>query len=179
MMAENTTAARPYARAVYQTARQQDAVGDWGEALALVAAVVSDTAMRDVLDNPRLGRQQKGEALLAVIGDRLSHTQQNLIRLMAENNRLTALPEVAQQFEVFRAEAEGKLDARVVSAFELDDEQINAITTALKNKLGREVSLSTATDASLIGGVVIKAGDTIIDGSMKSRLESLALTLSR
>ncbi len=178
-MAENTTAARPYARAVYQTAQQHNAVSEWGDALALMAAVVSDSAMRDVLDNPRMGRQQKGEAVLTVIGDKLSAQQQNLIRLMAENNRLQALPDVAQQFEVFRAEAEGKIDAQVVSAFELSDEQVNTITTTLKNKLGREVSLTTATDVSLIGGVVIKAGDTIIDGSMKSRLESLALSLSR
>ena len=178
-MAENTTAARPYARAVYQTAQQHGDIQSWGDALALMAAVVSNDAMRDVLDNPRLGREQKGEALLKVIGDKLSPQQQNLIRLMAENNRLNALPDVAEQFEVFRAEAEGKIDAQVLSAFELNDEQVNAITTTLKNKLGREVSITTAIDASLIGGVVIKAGDTIIDGSMKSRLESLALSLSR
>ncbi len=178
-MAEQTTAARPYARAVYQLAQKQSTVESWGDALALMAAVVRDHSVRQLLHSPRLGREQKGDVLLQIIGDRLDTGQQNLIRLMAENHRLAALPDVAQQFEAQRAEAEGKVDAQVISAFDLNDEQIMAITATLKNKLGRDVSLTTSTDVSLIGGVVIKAGDTIIDGSMKSRLEALALNLSR
>lgn len=178
-MAEQTTAARPYARAVYQLAQQDSTVESWGDALSLMAAVVTDATMRELLDNPRLGREQKGEMLLKAIADRLDDKQRNLIRLMAENNRLGALPDVAEQYDMLRAEAEGKIDAQVISAFELSDEQLNKITTTLTNRLGREVSITASTDASLIGGVVIKAGDTIIDGSMKSRLESLALALSR
>ena len=178
-MAEHTTAARPYARAVYQLALQQSSVANWGDALALMAVVVGDERVRSLLDNPRLGREQKADALLKIVGDKLDATQQNLIRLMAENGRLQALSDVSKQFDALRAQAEGKVDAQVVSAFDLSDEQINAITTTLKNKLGREVSLTTSTDASLIGGVVIKAGDTIIDGSMKSQLEALALSMSR
>ena len=135
--------------------------------------------MQDVLDKPQLSKQQKGELMLKVLSDKLNQQQQNLVRLMAENDRLKALPEVAHQFEVFRAEAEGKVDAQVVSAFPLTGEQEQAITETLKSKLGRKVAITTSTDASLIGGVVIKAGDTIIDGSMKSQLESLALTLGR
>ena len=98
---------------------------------------------------------------------------------MAENGRLRALPEVLNQFETFRAEAEGKIEAEVISAFDLSSEQEQAINEMLKSKLGRDVSITTSTDKSLIGGVVIKAGDTINDGSMNSRLESLALTLGR
>ncbi len=178
-MADFTTTARPYARAVYQQAMETSSVEDWGGALELMAAVAIDAAMADVLDNPQLGREQKGELLLSVIGDKLNAQQANLIKLMAENGRLRALPEVRDQFEVYRLEAEGKIDAEVVSAFPLSDEQQQAIVATLKTKLGREITLTTSTDESLIGGVVIKAGDTIIDGSMKSQLESLALTLSR
>ena len=178
-MSDYTTVARPYARAVYQQATESTSVDSWSNALALLSAVAEDTAMKAVLDNPQAGSEQKAELILKVAGDKLSVAQQNLVKLMAENGRLKALPEVAKQFEVYRAEAEGKIDAEVVSAFPLSSEQAESITSTLKAKLGREVTISTSTDESLIGGVVIKAGDTIIDASMKSQLASLALTLSR
>jgi len=132
-----------------------------------------------MLDEPQLSKAQKGELMLKVIADKLNQQQQNLVRLMAENDRLRALPEVAHQFETARAAAEGKVEAEVISAFALTSKQEQAITETLKSKLGRDVSITTSTDESLIGGVVIKAGDTIIDGSMKSQLKSLALTLGR
>ncbi len=178
-MADFTTAARPYARAVYQQATASSSVENWSEALALISAVATDASMSQLLDDPQLGKQAKGEAMLKVIADKLSNQQQNLVKLMAQNNRLKALPEVLQQFEVFRAEAEGKIDAEVISAYPLTAEQEDEITRTLKAKLGREISITTSTDESLIGGVVIKAGDTIIDGSMKSQLESLGLALGR
>jgi F-type H+-transporting ATPase subunit delta len=178
-MAEYTTSARPYARAVYARATETSSVESWGEALALLAAVAADASMQEILDKPQLSKEQKGELMLKVLSDKLNQQQQNLVRLMAENGRLRALPEVADQFEIYRAEAEGKVDAEVISAFALTSEQERAITEMLKSKLGRDVSITTSTDESLIGGVVIKAGDTIIDGSMKSQLESLAITLGR
>ena len=135
--------------------------------------------MQKLLDEPQLSKAQKGDLMLKVVSDKLDQQQQNLVRLMAENGRLQALPEVLHQFENFRAEAEGKVEAEVISAFALTTEQEQALTAALKSKLGQDVSVTTSTDESLIGGVVIKAGDTIIDGSMKSQLESLALTLGR
>ena len=178
-MAEYTTVARPYASAVYKLAAESSAEESWGDILQLMSAVTSDAAMLKVLDNPELDKDKKGEMLVHVLGDRLNEQQKNLVMLMADNDRLKVLPEVAEQFEVYRAEAEGKVDAEVVSAFALSSEQESAITATLKKKLGREVSLTTSVDESLIGGVVIKAGDTIIDGSMKSQLEALATTLGR
>ena len=178
-MSELTTAARPYANAVYQIAAQVSGLGAWGDALALMAMVSADAAIVDKLTSPQLGNTRKGELLLAVIGDKLDEQQKNLIRLMAENNRLTLLPTVAELYEQYRAEAEGHIVAEVTSAFPLSDEQQASIVSALKNKMGRDVSITTTTDKSLIGGVVIKAGDTIIDGSMKARLAALATTLNR
>ncbi|MDH5710185.1 MAG: F0F1 ATP synthase subunit delta [Gammaproteobacteria bacterium] len=178
-MSDYTTVARPYARAVYQQATESTSVDSWSNALALLSAVAEDVTMKAVLDNPQAGSEQKAELIMKVAGDKLGVTQQNLVKLMAENGRLKALPEVAKQFEVYRAEAEGKIDAEVVSAFPLSSEQAESITSTLKAKLGREVTISTSTDESLIGGVVIKAGDTIIDASMKSQLASLALALGR
>ena len=144
-----------------------------------MAAVVADAGMQDMLDQPQIGKEQKGELMLRVLSDKLDQKHQNLVKLLAENARLRALPEIAHQFEIFRAEAAGKVEAEVVTAFDLTDEQEQAITETLKSKLGRDVSITTRTDPSLIGGVVIKAGDIIIDGSMKSQLDSLAITLGR
>ena len=172
-MAEHTTSARPYAKAVYALATGAGNVDSWSGALELMAN------MQKLLDEPQLSKAQKGDLMLKVVSDKLDQQQQNLVRLMAENGRLQALPEVLHQFENFRAEAEGKVEAEVISAFALTTEQEQALTAALKSKLGQDVSVTTSTDESLIGGVVIKAGDTIIDGSMKSQLESLALTLGR
>ena len=178
-MSEFTTTARPYANAIYQVASENKTEKSWGEALELMSAVVANKDMIRMLDNPRLKKEQKGELFLNVVGDKLSEQQQNLVRLMAENGRLKILPEVAQQFEVYRTIAEGKIDAVAVSAFPLTKAQESAITQSLKDKLGREVTLTTSTDESLIGGVVIKAGDTIIDGSIKAQLALLANALGR
>jgi len=178
-MTDFSTAARPYAKAVYDIASQSGALEPWGDALVNLAAVVSDTQVSERLNNPEMGKQQKGDMLIQVLGDKLSDQQQNLVRLMAENGRLCLMPDVLEQYEVARAKAENKVEAEVVSAFELSAQQTDELVKTLKNKLGCDVTLTTTVDESLIGGVVIKAGDTIIDASMKSQLDSLALSLGR
>jgi len=178
-MSELTTAARPYANAVYQIASQASQLAEWSDALALLSAIVIDETMAAKLSSPQLGKTRKGELVLAVAGDKLNTLQKNMVQLMAENNRLALLPTVAELYEEYRAEAEGHIDAVVTSAFPLTDEQSASIATALKNKMGRDVTITATTDASLLGGVIIKAGDIIIDGSMKTRLAALASTLSR
>jgi F-type H+-transporting ATPase subunit delta len=178
-MSDFTTAARPYANAVYDTAHENKALDSWSDALANLANVVSDSQMSKLLDDPELGKAQKGELLIQVLGDKLTEQQQNLVKLMAENGRLKLMPDVLDQFEVARAKAENKIEAEVISAFELSAEQTNELVNTLKNKLGCDITLTATIDESLIGGVVIKAGDTIIDASMKSQLDSLALSLGR
>lgn len=178
-MTDFSTAARPYAKAVYDIASQSGALEPWGDALANLAAVVSDAQVSELLNNPEMGKQQKGDMLNQLLADKLSDQQQNLVRLMAENGRLCLMPDVLEQYEVARAKAENKVEAEVVSAFELSAQQTDELVKTLKNKLGCDVTLTTTVDESLIGGVIIKAGDTIIDASMKSQLDSLALSLGR
>jgi F-type H+-transporting ATPase subunit delta len=178
-MTDFTTAARPYANAVYDIASQTNTLDSWSDALANLAAVVSDAQMSGLLADPDMGKQQKGELVSQVLGDKLNEQQQNLVKLMAENGRLSIMPDVRDQFEVARAKAENKVDAEVISAFELSAQQTDELVNTLKNKLGCDVTLTTTVDESLIGGIVIKAGDTIIDASMKSQLDSLALSLGR
>ena len=178
-MTDFTTIARPYANAVYDTASETSSLDSWSDALANLSAVVSDAQMSDLLDNPETGKVQKGELLLQVLGDKLNEQQKNLVKLMAENGRLKLMTDVAEQFEVARAKAENKIEAEVISAFKLTAKQTGELVKTLKNKLGCEITLTTTIDESLIGGVIIKAGDTIIDASMKSQLDSLALSLGR
>jgi F-type H+-transporting ATPase subunit delta len=178
-MTDFTTAARPYANAVYDIASETKTLDSWSDALANLAAVVSDAQISGLLADPDMGKQQKGELISQVLGDKLNEQQQNLVKLMAENGRLSIMPDVRDQFEVARAKAENKVDAEVISAFELTAQQTDELVNTLKNKLGCDVTLTTTVDKSLIGGVVIKAGDTIIDASMKSQLDSLALSLGR
>ena len=178
-MTDFTTAARPYANAVYDLAHESSELDSWSDALANLAAVVNDAQISKLLDAPESGKSQKGELIIQVLGDKLNEQQQNLVKLMAENGRLKLMTDVLEQFEVARAKAENKVEAEVISAFELTAKQTSELVNTLKNKLGCEVTLTTTIDKSLIGGVVIKAGDTIIDASMKSQLNSLALSLGR
>lgn len=178
-MSDFTTAARPYAKAVYDLAHEAGVLDSWSDALANLAAVVNDAQMSKLLDDPESGKSQKGALIIQVLGDKLNVQQQNLVKLMAENGRLKLMPDVLEQFEVARAKAENKVEAEVISAYELSEQQTSELVNTLKNKLGCEVTLTTTIDESLIGGVVIKAGDTIIDASMKSQLDSLALSLGR
>jgi F-type H+-transporting ATPase subunit delta len=178
-MSEFTTAARPYAKAVYDSALENKSLDSWSDALVNLANLINDEKMSKLLDDPELGKGQKGELVIRVLGDTLSEHQQNLVKLMAENSRLKLLPDVLSQFEIARAKAENKIEAEVTSAYELTAAQTKQLVKTLKNKLGCDITLTTAVDASLIGGVVIRAGDTIIDASMKSQLDSLALSLGR
>ena len=178
-MTDFTTIARPYAKAVYDTAHETRSLDSWSDALANLANVIGDSQMSELLDSPELGKTRKGELVIQVLGDELTSQQQNLVKLMAENGRLKLMPEVAEQFEVARAKAENKIEAEVISAFKLTAKQTNELINTLKKKLGCDISLTTSIDKSLIGGVIIKAGDTIIDASMKSQLDSLALSLGR
>ena len=178
-MSELTTAARPYANAVYDTASETGTLDSWGDALANLSAVVADPQVNTLLESPDLGAEQKAGLITGILGDKLSEQQQNLVRLMAENGRLKLMSSVQEQFDSARARAENKIEAEVISAFALSEKQTDELVTTLKNKLGCDVTLTTTIDESLIGGVVIKAGDTIIDASMKSQLDSLALSLGR
>lgn len=178
-MADFTTAARPYANAVYDLASESKTLDSWGDALINLANVVTDVQMAEMLSNPDMGKQQKGDLVIQVMGDKLDEQQQNLVKLMAENGRLQLMSDVLEQFEVARANAENMIEAEVVSAFELSAEQTDELVNTLKNKLGSDVTLTTTVDESLIGGVIVKAGDTIIDASMKSQLDMLALSLAR
>jgi F-type H+-transporting ATPase subunit delta len=177
-MSDNTTAARPYARAVFETAQGDSSLASWSELLAFLSELIVNADVDAALESPNLGAADKGEILIEICGDKITDSNRNFIKLLAENGRLKLIPEIAVLYEHLRAEAESKVEATVTSAYPLSDAQVSAMTAALKKKLGCEVTLVTETDASLIGGVVIRAGDLVIDGSANARLGALAQTLT-
>lgn len=177
-MSELTTAARPYARAAFDIASENNVVEQWAEMLNLCAAVAHDPTMKAALDNPRLSWQQSAEMINEVCAEQLDERGKNFIKLLAENDRLVLLPEIAALYQYYRAQAQGTVDAELVSALEVSDEQVNAIAASLSKRLGKKVSLATRIDETLIGGAVVRAGDMVIDGSIRGRLEKLSTTLA-
>ncbi len=176
-MADNTTLARPYARAVFDLAHAAGALAPWGEFLTIAAAAVQEEKLRDLLDEP--SRTPEGQAVLlaSVFSEPPAGEQRNLLRLLAYNERLDVLPEIAESYEELRAAAENTLEVEVTSVDPLDAEATDTLARALRARLGREVQLVNRTDPEIIGGVVVKAGDLVIDGSARARLERLASTL--
>lgn len=178
-MAETTTVARPYAQAAFRTAREQDALQRWSDMLELLAAIVMDESMRAVLGSPRLTTERKAELIIDIAGDQLDDGGRNLVRVLCANGRLALLPEISAQYRRAHAELERTLEATLVTAQPVEDAARDEIATALGDRLSRKVSLDTELDESLIGGAIVRAGDLVIDGSVKGRLERLTGTLSR
>ena len=176
-MAETITIARPYAKAVFDLAQEQGELSNWSEMLELTSLIVLNEDMEALIDNPDFGKDQVVDLILDICGDALNDTGKNMVRVLADNGRLNVLPEIAELYEVERAAAEGTIQAEVISASALSDAQLQSISSALKARLGREISLECKTDESLVGGAIIRAGDLVIDGSVVGKLEKLASEL--
>jgi F-type H+-transporting ATPase subunit delta len=177
-MAENITIARPYAQAIFSLAQEQSDLKGWSDMLQFAAAVAADPEMVAVIDSPRFDSNQIAELFIDVCGDKLNDAGKNMIRVLAENDRLAVLPEVAELFEAERAAVEGTVVAEVTSATALNDAQQQSIAEALKKRLGRDVTLECKIDESLLGGAIIRAGDVVIDGSVVGKLEKLTSALA-
>ncbi len=177
-MAEAITVARPYALAAFDEARKLGDLKNWSDMLQSLAHAVVNAEVRAAVTSPRVARSQLENLMLALCGGKASATGQNFIKLLVENQRLTLLPEITALFEVMRAEAEKSMDVVVTSAFDLNETQKQKITTAMKNRMGREVRLSCEIDRKLLGGIIIRAGDKVIDGSARTQLSELANALA-
>lgn len=178
-MAETTTVARPYAQAVLQTAREQDALQGWSDMLGLLDAIVRDESMRTVLGSPRVTTDRKVELIIAICGDRIDDGGRNLVRMLCANGRLGLLPEITAQYRQAHADLEGTVEATLITAQPIEDEAREQIAAALGSRLSRRITLAAEVDETLIGGAIVRAGDLVIDGSVKGRLERLSGALGR
>ena len=175
-MAELATIARPYAEAAFKLARDGQALPQWSDALARLRAVASSEAARELIGNPRVSDAQVA-ALVADVAGSLSPEQRNFVTVLAQNERLAVLPEIATLFEGLRNQHEGVVEARIETAFRLTDEQIADIVGTLSAKYGRQVKATIWIDPELIGGVSIRVGDEVMDASVRGKLAQLASAL--
>ena len=173
MAQEKITIARPYAEAVFGLARETDTLDLWSDMLDLLSAVVRSPQIAGLIDNPKLSRERLQALMLEIGGGRLNEQGENLLKVLAQNDRLPLLPEIAQLYEKLKRERQGVLQVQVLSAYAVSKAQEKALAEALKARLQREIEISAEKDASLIGGVVIRAGDLVIDGSVRGRLRKL------
>jgi F-type H+-transporting ATPase subunit delta len=176
-MSELATLARPYAAAVFKQAKEAGTMEDWSNTLAFLAKIMADPAIKSAAGNPKLGRHAFSQLLVDSCGEGLSKQGKNLIFLLSENGKLPLAGHIAELFEQYRAEEAGVLDAQVVSAFPLDDAESKKLAKTLQKALGKKVRLDVSVDRSLIGGVLVRAGDKVIDGSIKGQLKRLARRL--
>jgi F-type H+-transporting ATPase subunit delta len=177
-MAERITTARPYAKAIFALARQNNALADTAAGLTLGAEVVANPDVHSLLGSPHVTPAQLSELVNGIAGAKLDQHGRDFVTLLAQNRRLGFLPEIAALFEQMRAEVENVVEVEVASATALTPDQESRYAAALQKKLGRSVRLRTRVDQDLLGGAVLKAGDLVIDGSIKGRLERLATELT-
>ena len=172
-MSEFVTVARPYAKAAFDFAVEHQSIDRWQDMLAFVAEVTKNEQMTELLSGA-LAPETLSDVFIAVCGEQLDENGQNLIRVMAENGRLNALPDVLEQFIHLRAASEATAEVEVISAAQMSDEQLAKITAAMEKRLSRKVKLNCKIDKSVMAGVIIRSGDMVIDGSVRGRLERLA-----
>lgn len=173
-MAEIATLARPYANAVFALAKSRDRLDKWSRMLGLLAAAAATDEVRALVGAATTSKPVKARMLIDVVGDELDDRGQRFVQVLADNGRLDLLIEVARQYEVRKADAERVLEVEIAAAVELTDEQKQGFAAALRERLNQAVEVTTAVDANLVGGAVIRAGDTVIDGSVRGRLTRLA-----
>ena len=173
-MAELSTLARPYARAAFEFAREAGALDNWASSLASAAVVSEEPRVAALLASPSHTAAQLADTLISICGDEFDSAQQNFIKVLAANKRLPLLPEISTLFAALKAEQERSVDVTVISAYALEGATEDNLAQVLSKKLDREVKVDSEVDQSLIGGVLIRAGDLVIDGSVRGRLNKLA-----
>ena len=173
-MSNLSTLARPYARAVFELARDAGRFEPWQKALETLAAIARMDEITALLRNPRVTTAQQADVFIDAAGDVLDQKAKRFVKVLAQYRRLEALPEIAEAFVALRAAAENTVKAELLTAVPATDAQRESIRQALVRRLGRNVELVSRVDESLIGGVEIRAGDLVIDSSLRGKLERLA-----
>lgn len=172
-MSDVITIARPYANAIFELASDEKKLKDWSETLKLLGLIAQDPMMQPVLNNPHVRKEQVVQLFVDIAG-KLPQEVINLLNELAAKKRLRILPAISQVYEICLADRERTVDVKVVSAFQIDDARLKKLQTALQSSLNRQVNLRFAIDRNLLGGAIIYAGDQVIDGSLRGKLNRLS-----
>jgi len=171
---ELTTCARPYARAAFEYARDAGRLSEWSAMLSLCAGVCSYQKVIDRLSNPRLSGAGQAQTIVDLCHENLDGPFRNFLQILSEHRRLILLPDIAVLYARLQAEEERSQQVLVVSAMPLSQQQQDQLAEKMAARLGCSVRLETEIDSSILGGVIVKAGDMVIDGSLRARLGKLA-----
>ena len=178
-MAEIATLARPYANAVFELARSNDRLDKWSRMLGLLSATAQTPEAKALIGSPALPSVAKAHRITDVVGDELDHGGRRFVLVLADNKRLDLLPEIAAQFEERKAQAEQVLDVEITAAVALSEAQVHDYVQALEGRFNQQVNVTAMVEPDLVGGAVVRAGDTVIDGSVRGRLTRLVEALQR
>ena len=185
-MADNNTIARPYAQAVFELANESGDLAKWAGALNVAGEFMADGQVAAYLGDPAFNNAQRLEFLTGLFDEAgakmlggKDKRGTNFLKLLLEYRRINVLPEIAAHFEALKADVENVVDVTVTSASPISKKQLDTISAALHERLGRDVNIETEIDKNLIGGAVIRAGDVVIDGSLRARLAGLAIALTK
>ncbi len=176
-MAEAITVARPYAEAVYKLAVAKNVLPEWSRMLEYAARLAEQEHIKQLIGNPVVSMKQLEELLLEVGKNNFNEDGRNLLTLLVENDRVNVLPQISQLFEQLKAQHEGVLEAKIVSAFAINDKQLKKLISDLEQKFKRKIDAKVSVDPELIGGVKVEIGDEILDTSVRAKLESMAVAL--
>lgn len=157
---------------------QDNALESWSRMLALSAAITGESGVDTVLSSPSLTSEQIAESFIGVLAEELDAKGKNFVQLLAENKRLVLLPEISTLFDSLKANQEKSVDVEITTAFEISSDISNKLAQALKDRLQRDIKLATSVDQSLIGGAIIRAGDNVIDNSVRGKLSKLAESMN-
>lgn len=181
-MAEPVTIARPYAEAVFKLACEQKALAHWSEALANLDAVVADDRVKALISDPNVSAQQIEELVLGVVADQfdagVAKEARSFVQVLVKNSRLEVTPQIRELYESLKREQEGVLEAHVISALPISDDQVKTLVATLESKFKRRITTKVEVDPQLIGGVKIVVGDKVIDATVRGRLDAMAATLT-
>ncbi|TRW94416.1 F0F1 ATP synthase subunit delta [Candidatus Methylobacter oryzae] len=176
-MSELATLARPYAAAVFKRSKETGTTKQWSKGLAFISAVLNDEEISAVVVNPKISKERLSALMLDICQEQVDAEGANFLKLLVQNNRLTLAPTIAELFEALKAEDEGYVDVEVATAYAFSKEEKQSFTLTLEKTLSKKVHMNVTVDKSLIGGVVVRAGDRVIDGSIKGQLQQLAKRL--
>ncbi|MBO9536396.1 F0F1 ATP synthase subunit delta [Herbaspirillum sp.] len=176
-MAELATIARPYAEALFRVAKA-GSLAAWSDLVSEMAQVAAHPEIKALAQNPSVSHAKLAEVFAAAVKTPLSVEAQNFVKTLADNGRLTLLPQIAEQFHELKNAQEGSADAHIVSAFEMSDAQVKDVISTLEKKFGRKLNPSVKVDGSLIGGVRVVVGDEVFDTSVRAKLQQLHAALA-
>lgn len=173
-MSELATLARPYAEAAFKKAKETGNSQEWSDALAFLSAAIQDTDLSAIINNPKVSEDRLVQLMQEICQDQVKGEGLNFLKLLIENSRLYLAPQIAELFESYKAEDEGYVDVDVITAYALTKAEEKSFASSLKKKLNKDVNIHASVDNSLIGGFLVRAGDSVIDGSISGQLQQLA-----